>query len=272
MTETKCSFLDRSIPRLSFSSNRMLGWHHLSHFDNGPTISHPVSRQKGTGAVAIYEDPVATLGAEILKSYLGSGPSRLYGETQAMYYHQWRLRWVTKYFVLKAFTDNYRMAKCLWVGATPGITIWPTVKEQKWGKLNYVAEVNDIFSAETLRRRVLAVMHIEWPSPSLLKIIVRTSRDSSVPETASHWQLCLVTKQLFVPKHGERFGKPKIFWVHPRLLTKMASILVRLNMFRNVVLFRNESLVPKCSRCETYRHYGTCHSYWTDPHSGTCHS
>jgi hypothetical protein len=60
MRETKCSDLHRSIPRLSFSSNRMLGSHFPSHFDNGPKINRPVPRQEGIGAMAVYEDLVAT--------------------------------------------------------------------------------------------------------------------------------------------------------------------------------------------------------------------
>jgi hypothetical protein len=43
----KCSDLGRSIPRLSFSSNRTSGWPFPSHFGNGPTINCRVSRQKG---------------------------------------------------------------------------------------------------------------------------------------------------------------------------------------------------------------------------------
>jgi hypothetical protein len=38
------------------------------------------------------------------------------GETRVIYCSQWRLRLVNKYFVLKAFTDNSCMVKCLWMG------------------------------------------------------------------------------------------------------------------------------------------------------------
>jgi hypothetical protein len=38
------------------------------------------------------------------------------GKTRAIHYNQWRLRWVNKHFVLKAFADHSRMAKRSWVG------------------------------------------------------------------------------------------------------------------------------------------------------------
>jgi hypothetical protein len=41
------------------------------------------------------------------------------GETRAMHYNQWRLRWVNNHFVLKVFTDNFRMVKYSWIGETP---------------------------------------------------------------------------------------------------------------------------------------------------------
>jgi hypothetical protein len=72
--QKKSSYWCLSIPRSTFPSNLTLGWEIQSHLENGPKINRPVSRQEGKGlaAVAIHDDPVATLGAEAISSQLSA--------------------------------------------------------------------------------------------------------------------------------------------------------------------------------------------------------
>jgi hypothetical protein len=65
-TQAKMFRFESINSQIEFSLNKMLGWHALSHCDNGPMINCPVSRQEGNDAVAIYEDLVATLWVEVI--------------------------------------------------------------------------------------------------------------------------------------------------------------------------------------------------------------